>query len=182
MSVKIQQLFVLFIFLSSTITFSQRAKSESVNSVFFAIPSYDLNTSASKLTYSFAMGKTNFGKPKSFESEEICVAAGSDNVFKDAKKISVYMYSVPAEINDAYLIVSNTSGDILYAEEYTSFKRSGSLANETTEIIYGDEKCYWHPTVFKPPGKKIKTNGSKNSMKESRHVFLEMLRRVLKRQ
>ncbi|MBT8304145.1 MAG: hypothetical protein KJP09_06725 [Bacteroidia bacterium] len=148
MTIKHSSLAFLLIFLMGTTLFAQRAKSESTSSIYFSIPAYDLSTNTDQFRYAFAMGQTEFEKPETIEVEEVCVAASSKNVLKDAKKITVYQYRVPAEINDAYLIVENASGDILHAEEYTSYQRTGSLVNETVNRIFGADKCYWHPSVL----------------------------------
>ncbi|SDH81858.1 leucine-rich repeat domain-containing protein [Winogradskyella thalassocola] len=180
MSVKDLPLLVLFILLTSPSIFAQNAKSESIKSVFFSIPAYDITTSPSLLKYSFAMGNTSFDTPKSIEAEEVCVAAGSKNALKDAKKITVYQYSVSAEINDAYLIIENPSGNILYAEEFNSYQRTGSLANETIEFIYGEDKCYWHPQVLEESWNKDKVAWKNEQHQSIKARFIEKAQRSAK--
>ncbi|WP_411894863.1 leucine-rich repeat domain-containing protein [Winogradskyella sp. A2] len=180
MSNKFSQFFLLFIFLYSSSIYSQRAKSESVTSVYFSVPEYDISISPSELNYSFAMGRTSFKKPKSFEAEEVCVASGSKNVLKDAKKITVYQYSVPAEIKDSYLIVENSSGDIVYAKEFNSYQRTGSLVDETINLVYGDDECYWHPQVLEEAWKEDKAKWKNKQHQRINERFIEKARQDAK--
>ena len=145
---KLRLLKGLALFICCTSVLAQRATSERLSSVYFSVPAYDLNTNPSSLKYLFAIGDTRFKSPKTFEAQEICVATGSKNILKDAKKVTVYRYKVPAEISDSYLIIEDANGDIVYAKEFNNWDRNGSIVNETMDLFYGEDTCYWHPKLL----------------------------------
>lgn len=146
---KFNALLLIISLLFSTSIYSQRAIAESVSSLYLSVPSYNVDTTnLNDLNYLFAMGNTVYKSPKVIEAEEICVASGSKSGIKKAKKIKVYQYQIPAEIQDAFLVIQNQNGETIYAEKMNSFKKTGSLVNEVIDLIYGDDKCYWSPQVL----------------------------------
>ncbi|WP_452230048.1 leucine-rich repeat domain-containing protein [Lacinutrix sp. MEBiC02404] len=178
MPFKLQNIFLLFLFLYSTSVISQRASSKTASSVYFVIPSYNIDkTNPNTFKYSFAMGKTSFKKPKSFETDEVCVSAGSNNVLKDAKKIKVYQYSVEAEIKDAFLIIETPKGEIISAEKFRGYKNTNSLMNETVELFYGDGKCYWSTKVLEMAWKEDQDVWKKEKQKNIKAFIFEKAQR-----
>ena len=176
-----QIILLLSIFLYNTSVFSQRAKSESVSSVYLTIPYYNIDKgNPNKFSNSFAMGMTNFETPKVFESKEVCVAANSKNILKSAKSIKIFKYSIPAEIQSGFLVIETQKGEVVFAEEFNSYKKTGSLVNERVNVIFGDNKCYWHPKVLESAWKKDQEDWKNKNHEKFKVSILEKAQKSAK--